>query len=814
MTIWDDDGFFEFLNAEQSQSEGWADNYLSVRWTGAANRVASVDYVSESLTAKAWTDFEGVSGTLIFWPGDTLKPIFFRGIEDTLVELDEQALFRLRNPSANARLGAQSSLLFTILDNDTRLGPGRGANWSVVTIVAQPDGRILASGCYNAFNGVPRNTVVRLNSDGSLDAAFNPNANGWGDGLAVQPDGKIIIGGQFGQVGGVNRGSIARLNPNGALDTSFLTDPGANGWVETVALQTDGKVLIGGWFSQVNGAFRNHLARLETNGTLDVSFVIADGPNAVVRAVAVQPNGPVNKVLIGGDFSTVAGFSFGHLARLQPDGSVDPSFSSSSGANGNVYAILPQPDGKILIAGEFTAYNGAPRTRVARLTADGLLDPGFDAGPLATWTVLALALQTDGKILIGGGFYGDSAKIARLNADGSLDNTFQSPALSMDEWVVAIAVLPDNRIAIGGYFTSLRGVPRNRFAILNSDGSLAPDGSETAPPVIRVAPADLTTSAATPPHFSVTADGSGPLTYQWRRNGVAIPGATGSVLNFGLFPEPVARWSFTRDLLDSVSGIPVTLKNGAVLKGGRLVFNGQGGYGVSGRLPFTLREKTIEAWVTVQNPTLHNDLVGIQLPGATLNDDVFDALVLGEMQPQRWIAGSDYWRRTQFLGGPLESGSSTQLLHMVAIYGADHRITLYRNGAPYGASYKSVGDHGSPREFPADLSQVVFGLRTDKAGNGFLKGSIDEVRLYDRALSAEEAMRSFTTGPSTLPPDLGPGPTLADGGNYDVIVSNGYGSVASPVAQVTFLPSNLAWIPPGSFTMGSPSNEIGHTGGR
>ena len=812
VNILDDDGTFEFVNAQQSNSEINADNYLAVRWTGAANRAVSVDYVGESLTAKAWTDFEGVSGTLTFQPGERTKSIFFRDLEDTLAEQDEQALFRLRNPSLGARLGPQSSLIFTILDNDSPAGPGRGANWTVLGVLAQPDGKLLLSGCFNTVNGVPRGGLARWNTDGSLDTGFDSGSFGWGDSAALQPDGKIIIGGGFGQIRGVNRGNIGRLNADGSLDASFQTSIGANNWVETVAVQPDGKVLLGGRFTSVNGEDRNHIARLEANGTLDVGFVPGTGADGTVRAVASQTVSGVVKVLLGGDFTSVAGFAAAHISRLESNGSVDSSFASGTGANGIVHAILVQPDGRILIAGEFTTYNNAPRKRVARLNADGSLDNTFDAGPVATWTLLALARQPDGKILIGGGFgayaLGAPGRIARLNVNGSVDNTFQSPAAPNDDWVSSITVMPDNRIAIGGYFTALKGVRRSRVALLNPNGSLAPDGSETMPPIIRVSPVSATTNILAPPVLSVTADGAAPLSYQWRRNGITIAGATDASFSFGLFPRPVARWSFTSDELDSIGGVPMTPKNGAYRSGGALVLTG-GALGVSAPLPFALREKTLEAWVSVYDRSSHNDVVGLQIPGATHDEDQFDAIVLGEMAPQRWIAGSDYWRRTQFINGSLEALVSTQAVHMAITYGRDHRITIYRNGAPYGYSYQSAGDFESPHEFPAGVSQVVFGRRAEQAGNGFLNGALDEVRIYNRALNAGEVAYSFATGPNGLPANTGSGPSLADTGNYDVIVTSAFGGATSQVARVTFLASNLVWIPPGSFTMGSPPSEPG-----
>ena len=147
---------------------------------------------------------------------------------------------------------------------------------------------------------------------GTLDAGFlatGAGADGWVSSVAVQSDGKILIGGDFTTYNGTSRGHVARLNSDGSLDTGFLaTGGGANNYVLSVAVQSDGKVLIGGWFTTYNGTARGHVARLNSDGSLDTGFLATGvGTNSTVRAVAVQSDG---KVLIVGELH--------HLQRHKP----------------------------------------------------------------------------------------------------------------------------------------------------------------------------------------------------------------------------------------------------------------------------------------------------------------------------------------------------------------------------------------------------------------------------------------------------------------------------------------------------------------
>ncbi len=373
---------------------------------------------------------------------------------------------------------------------DTTFNPG--ANGSVFAFAVQTDGKILVGGDFTVLGGGTRNRIARLNPDGSLDASFNPGANGIVIALALQADGKILVAGEFTGLGGgagtTTRHNLGRLNSDGTVDASF--NPGANSLVYALAVQTSGKIVVGGAFTTLGGGgtgttTRNNIGRLNPDGSLDASF--NPGANGYVSALAVQVDG---RILVGGGFTTFGGGGTGltarsRIGRLNPDGSLDAGFNP--GANNGINALAVQADGKVLLCGTFTAVGGggsgtAPRNRIARLRHDGSLDSSFNPG--ANATVYAVAEQADGDILavgsfttMGGGGTGSAArsKIARLYPDGTVDATCDPGANHFG--VFTQAVQPDGKIVVGGYFETLGGggsgtATRHNLGRLNPDGSL------------------------------------------------------------------------------------------------------------------------------------------------------------------------------------------------------------------------------------------------------------------------------------------------------------------------------------------------------
>ena len=348
-----------------------------------------------------------------------------------------------------------------------------GPNSWVWALARQPDGRLLVAGQFTSFNGVPGGEVVRLSPDGHVDTNFNASVTA-GDptihSVAVQPDGRVLIGGMFTGINGATCIRLARLNADGTLDSNFVASVNSSQSFVTVShlgLQTNSQIVIGGWFETVNGAPHTNIARLNNNGSLDTSYnaQIDTPPNALVMSAD-------GKVLVGGAFSTVNSQARAHIARLDTNGTLDATFLPVT--DGNVDSFAPQPDGKIVIGGGFTTVNGVSRHRIARLNANGTLDTTFQNGMAgADSYVGCVAVDPAGKVLVGGQFSSMNGvgrtNVARLNSNGSLDTNFLA---NTDSFLELMLVQPDSRVIIeGSYITSVDGRSRNRLARLQSSNA-------------------------------------------------------------------------------------------------------------------------------------------------------------------------------------------------------------------------------------------------------------------------------------------------------------------------------------------------------
>jgi uncharacterized delta-60 repeat protein len=268
---------------------------------------------------------------------------------------------------------------------------------------------------------------------GSVDPSFASNVTegtATVNSTAVQADGKILIGGFYSSVNGVSRRCLERLNADGTRDVTFNPGgAGANSTVYVILPLADGKILVSGNFTAYNGTLRGRIARLNSDGTLDSTFSVTAGANASIHDTIIQPDG---KILIGGNFVTFDGTIRNRVARLNSDGTLDQNFNPN--VNGFTEEMVLQPDNKIVIGGIFTTVGGTGRTGVARINSDGSLDTTFNPGSGVQFfdgnpgNVYGMERQADGKILIGGDFdrYNgtQSLDIARLNTDGSLDFSF------------------------------------------------------------------------------------------------------------------------------------------------------------------------------------------------------------------------------------------------------------------------------------------------------------------------------------------------------------------------------------------------------
>jgi uncharacterized delta-60 repeat protein len=351
-------------------------------------------------------------------------------------------------------------------------------------LAVQPDGKILVSDL----------NMARFNPDGSADGTFPTVVSGGIEKILVKPDGKIVIGGSFTTVNGFQQHRVSQLNSDGSFDTNFNSNNlGADGVVNDIALDADGKILIAGNFNNYNEIPRNRVARLNADGSLDVSFTAPAPPNEV-KSIIPLSNG---QIFIGSEKT---------INRINTNGTWDLSLNQPRlGSIGSVRDVIQQPDGKLIISGNFDIVNGVARGSLARLNVDGSLDtsfvPFFNSSFFA---INAIALQSSGKILVGIGatiyrlnpdgsrdlgfsqgvqmgytgdiyVYPDDRILAngyfRMLPDGARDNTFNPPSINGS--IFAAAVQPDGKIVFGGDFTRIDvTIQRNNIARWNPDGSL------------------------------------------------------------------------------------------------------------------------------------------------------------------------------------------------------------------------------------------------------------------------------------------------------------------------------------------------------
>lgn len=346
--------------------------------------------------------------------------------------------------------GAQSIDAF----NPVPLGPP-------TSLTLQADGKVILVGNFLGIGGTPRTRVARLNIDGTLDTTFlDPDVDSEVKTAAVQADGKILIGGGFFTVGGMPRHDLARLNTDGSLDTSFA-DPALDNAVWSIAVQPDGEILAGGDFEHVGTVAREYLARFTAQGNLDASFADPQFCCLPVRAVALQSDG---HVLVGGFFSHVGTASHFYFARFSGSGAFDPAFPALD-RDVQAGSIVAAPDGSVYVG---DLGNGI----VLKLTASGAMANGFNSAS-ADSTIDSLALQPNGKVVIGGIFENVGGQprhaLARLNADGSLDTTFADLHFSLDAthqngYVEGIAAQADGEIVAIGNFGLADALPRHFVA--------------------------------------------------------------------------------------------------------------------------------------------------------------------------------------------------------------------------------------------------------------------------------------------------------------------------------------------------------------
>lgn len=360
-----------------------------------------------------------------------------------------------------------------VLDPTFDTGLGIESHFVLATAV-QADDKVVIGGGFNSFNGNTVGSIVRINPDGSIDNSFNTGTGfktSHVKAIAIQDDGKILVGGRFDKYNDVSIGKkIIRLNPDGSVDNTFDTGSGFDEVVETIVILDDGEIFVGGDFANYKGTRVDGIAKINQDGTLDTTF--DTNPSTFqfttpqIQAIAIQSNG---KILAGGKFTKFNNITLSNVVRFNTDGSVDNTFNTGAGFDDRVEVITIQDDGKLLIGGRFEDFNGSFANRIIRLNANGSIDNSFDTGTGFSNFVFAIVNQDDGEILVGGNFSsyngGNTPNLVRLNTDGTNDNSFNI-GTGFQNTVQTIIILNDKRTLIGGWFESYNGTSIGRIARL------------------------------------------------------------------------------------------------------------------------------------------------------------------------------------------------------------------------------------------------------------------------------------------------------------------------------------------------------------
>ncbi|MBI3866956.1 MAG: hypothetical protein HY299_00355 [Verrucomicrobia bacterium] len=521
VSIADDDTAVEFSLPNLTLREGMPAQPLAIRRLGDLRSAGSVEIEPLEGTARQGVDYVMSATRVDFAPGQSDASVDVTPLWNHASLQNTDLVLALKNPSGVQFLGTNVTTHFTLVDGDQPgsidggflLDPGLrnvGSASSPVlgakAFAFQPDGKILACGAFYVPTQQSGVSLVRLLPDGGMDPEFTPfplGISAWGESGArevlLQPDGKILF---LAGLAGWQQ-DLIRLNADGTVDPSFHVMTGSSGWfpaINAMALQPDGRIVVGGRFTWVANAgeavMRNGLARLNPNGTLDPSFDPGAGPEesypgrpafpGQVTRLCLAPDG---RIVVIGDFNSFGGEPRAHFARVDAAGGLDRTFDPRlehaliRASEPVVDVLLPLPDGALLVAGNFDLVGGLPQTNLVRITPSGAVDPAFappDVRPCrpdgsgGLGVIRSMAVDGRGRILIGFAYNQGPVcnSLIRLHPNGAVDKTFFDAMTSLgaspiypSHSVSRVAVAPNGEIFVGGEFdlvegTNLRGAVR------------------------------------------------------------------------------------------------------------------------------------------------------------------------------------------------------------------------------------------------------------------------------------------------------------------------------------------------------------------
>lgn len=343
-------------------------------------------------------------------------------------------------------------------------------------VIESEDGKLIIGGIFTTYSGQSYNRIVRLNSDATIDNTFNVGTGFDNDvyAVAIQSDGKILVGGFFDTYNGTPAGKIIRLNSNGSVDNTFDTGTGFSFSVFAITIQSDDKILVGGGFATYNGQNLRKIVRLNTDGTLDNTFNTNTGMNNIVYNIYETND---NKIFVLGSFTVYSGVTSNNFIKLNSDGTIDNTFNIGNGFNNQTYSAVFENDGKILVVGLFTSFDGQSSNQIVRVNSDGSFDNTFNFGSgfsrISGLSSADTVVKYNDKYFIAGDFNsynGISANgLIRLNYDGTKDNSFDyGTGLTYLEGTFNLGyVLNNGTYLVAGQFLEYNGYQVGDIVFLN-----------------------------------------------------------------------------------------------------------------------------------------------------------------------------------------------------------------------------------------------------------------------------------------------------------------------------------------------------------
>ena len=385
---------------------------------------------------------------------------------------------------------------------DTSFNIGTGFNNIVNDTTIESNGKILAIGQFTTYSGSSANTtrIIRLNPNGTQDTTFvtgtglNQVANN-SNHLSIESDGKIYVGSQMATYSGSTVNNFVRINPSGARDNTFdgyvLNSSHGVGFNSRV-----GSIFISSSFIYFGGSYTaykptNYIIRLNTDGTQDTTFAIGTGLSGNTETLALQSDG---KILVGGGFSSYSGSNVNYITRLNTNGTRDTTFNVGNGFNNVVRSLCIQPDGKVAIIGNFTTYSGSTSNRIVRINPSGTLDTTFNVetgidNVSATARVSRIISTPDNKVYVttvGMTTYSGSniGNLVKINSSGSIDTTFGTTSSfsfnSTGRGFYALSspggytlILSGSSVIVGGQFLTYKNTAFPNGGMIDTTGAIS-----------------------------------------------------------------------------------------------------------------------------------------------------------------------------------------------------------------------------------------------------------------------------------------------------------------------------------------------------